>query len=420
MKLVERHIINSNHHYYDELDELGFLAKNLYNRANWITRQAYLITSGLKQEGKVKNAIWIRYCDIQKILQNTKDENYYALPTKVSQQVLRLLERNWKSFFSSIRDFRKNPSKYNGTPKMPKYKHKKDGRSVLTYTIQSISRKELKKGIVKLSGTNIAVKTKQQNINQARIIPQNDMYVIEIIYTKKEVKLKTEFKKIAGGDIGTNNLVAITSNQNIQPLLINGRPLKAINSFYNKNRALLQSYVGDKGTSKRLTKLTNKRNNKVMDFLHRTSTYITNHVVENDFDVLVVGKNKGWKDEVNMGSRNNQNFVFIPHAKLIEMLTYKLALHGIPVIAREEAHTSKCSFIDSEEIKHQEQYMGRRTHRGLFVSKDKIKINSDCNGGGNIIRKEFPNAFADGIQGVVVRPLKVNVGNNMRLHKKVE
>ena len=125
-----------------------------------------------------------------------------------------------------------------------------------------------------------------------------------------------------------------------------------------------------------------------------------------------------WKNEINLGKRNNQSFVNIPHASFIKMLEYKCKLVGIEVKITEESYTSKCSFIDKEEMEHHEKYLGRRTHRGLFVSKNKIKINADCNGSGNIIRKVIPNAFADGIQGVVVRPIRINL-KGLSPYKKV-
>lgn len=416
MQLVERHIIENNHQYFKDIDSLSFLSKNLYNRANYLIRQAFIISSQLKEENKCDTAFWFRYNDIQKYLQKTKDVDYYALPTKVAQQVLMMVDKNWTSFFQAIKAWNKNKSAFTGKPNLPDYKDKAKGRNMLTYTIQAISSKELKSGIVKLSGANIKIKTKQTNINQVRVCPKIGRYVIEIIYEKQEVKEKTERNKIAGIDIGLNNLAAITSNQKLRPLLINGRPLKSINQYFNKEKSRLQAII-KVGTSKRITALTNKRNNKINDYLHRTSTYCTNYFIENNFDAVVIGKNLQWKSEINIGSKNNQNFVAIPHARFIDMLTYKLKLAGIAVIIREEAHTSKCSFIDFEEIKHQEVYSGKRKHRGLFISKNGQRINADCNGSGNIIRKEFPNAFADGIEGVVVRPVRVNVGNNTKLHE---
>jgi IS605 OrfB family transposase len=241
-----------------------------------------------------------------------------------------------------------------------------------------------------------------------RIIPKIKHYIIEIIY-KKEVKdLKLNKNNIAGIDLGVNNLCAITSNQdNVKPLLINGRPLKFINQFYNKKKAKLQSFVGDK-SSNRLIKLINKRNRKVDNYLHNASKVIINHLIKNDIGTLIIGKNELWKTNCNMSKKNNQNFINIPHARLINMIEYKANLVGINIALTEESYTSKCSFIDFEEMCHHDNYLGRRKYRGLFISKDKIKINADCNGSGNIIRKAFPNAFANGIEGVVVHPIRIN------------
>lgn len=419
MNLAERHIINKSHTLFEEIDAIAFLSKTLYNKANYIVRQEFINTSKGKEEGKIEKANWLRCNNLCKQFQSNKDFDYYELPTKVSQQILKLLDKNWLSFFKSIRDWSKNPSKYKGRPKLPNYKHKTKGRNLLIYTIQAISKVELKKGFVLLSGTKIRFRTKQKNIQQVRVVPKIGHYVIEVIYKKQEVKNENLDKnKVAGGDLGLNNLLAITSNQNnVQPLLINGRPLKSMNQYYNKKKALLQSYVGNK-SSNRLAQLTNKRNRKVDDMLHKASRMVVNYLDKNNFGIFIIGKNKQWKTEINIGKRNNQAFVNIPHARFIEMIQYKCKLVGIEVIVTEESYTSKCSFIDVEEMKHQEKYLGKRKHRGLFVSKDGIKINADCNGSGNIIRKELPNAFADGIQGVVVRPLKVNP-KDFTLYKKV-
>jgi IS605 OrfB family transposase len=395
---------------YKEIDENSFLSKNLYNRANYIVRQEFISTSKQKESGKIDKANWIRYHQLQKQLQNDKDFDYTKLPAKVSQHVLRLIDKNWASFFASIRDWKKNPSKYKGQPSLPKYKDKKHGRCVLIYTIQAISKKELKNGVVKLSGTDIKIKTKQQinTIQQVRVVPKINHYLIEIIYNKPQIKNENLDKnKIAGIDIGLNNLATVTSNQNnVKPLLINGRPLKSMNQYYNKKKAKLQSYVGDK-SSNRLITLTNKRNRKIDNYLHNASRFIVNHFISEGFGIVIIGKNKKLKTEINIGKRNNQAFVNIPHSRFIEMIKYKCELVGIEVIIREESYTSKCSFIDFEEIKHHENYVGKRKYRGLFISKNGIKINADCNGSGNIIRKEIPNAFADGIQGVVVRPIRI-------------
>jgi len=392
---------------YAEIDNICFLSKNLYNKSNYIIRQEFISTSKEKESGTRGHAIWIRYNQLQKQLQDGKDFDYISLPAKVSQHVIKTLDKNWKSFFEAIKDWKINPQNYEGRPKLPKYKDKTKGRNIAIYTIQAISKPQLEQGIVQLSGTEIKIQTQQKNIQQARIIPRIGHYVIEIIYKKEVDNLKINKKNIAGIDLGVTNLATVTSNVNeVRPLIINGRPLKSMNQYYNKKKAKLQSFVGDK-SSKRLATLTNKRNLKIDNYLHNASRKIVEHLINNNIGTLIIGKNKLWKTESRMSKKNNQNFINIPHARFIEMIEYKCELICITVKTREENHTSKCSFLDFESIEHHDKYMGSRRHRGLFISKEKIKINADCNGSGNIIRKEFPNAFADGIQGVVVRPVRV-------------
>jgi putative transposase len=183
--------------------------------------------------------------------------------------------------------------------------------------------------------------------------------------------------------------------------------LKSINQFYNKRKAQLQSLVGSQ-TSKRLIRLTNKRNRKVKHILHLATRRVIDHLVVNHIGVLVIGYNPEWKQRVNIGRANNQKFVAIPHAQALQMLTYKAHLAGIEVVLQEESYTSKCSFLDGEFPQKQHQYAGRRVQRGLFRAGDGTFINADVNGACNIIVKAFPNAF-EGIEGVVVHPVRWEV-----------
>ena len=258
MQLTEHHIIGKTHPMFKEIDATAFLSKNLYNKANYIIRQEFIKTSKEKETGKLLKANWIRCNNLQKQLQNERDFDYYQLPTKVSQQVLMVLDDNWDSYFKANRSWKKNPEIHNGKPSIPKYKDKKNGRNILVYTIQSISTKELRNNIILLSGTKIRINTKQEKIQQVRIVPKIGHYLIEVIYNKEEVKNENLDKnKIAGIDLGVNNLGAVTSNQNnLRPLLINGRPLKSMNQYYNKKRAKLQSFMPDK-TSNKFIKLGN-------------------------------------------------------------------------------------------------------------------------------------------------------------------
>ncbi len=405
--LVERHKIGRASVHFEELDSLTFLSKNLYNYANFLTRQMFIETTKEKEEGKREHAEWLRYNTLQKMLQNERQPDYTALPAKVSQQVLMQLERDWKSFFEALKVYKTSKDKFTGRPKLPKYKDKQCGRNLLTYTIQAVSKTELKSSVIALSGTSVKIRTKQHEIQQVRVVPRVGFYVVDVVYKKKKEDLCLDKKRVAGIDIGVNNLAAVTSNVcGVTPLLINGRPLKNINAYYNKKLAKYKSIIGV-GTSRRIRTLTEKRNNKVDYYLHHASKLIVSHLVFNNIGTLVIGKNKQWKTSVSMGVVGNQNFVQIPHARFIEMLQYKAESVGITVFTTEEAHTSKCSFIDNEPIEHRAKYVGKRVKRGLFKSGAGTLINADCNGSGNIIRKVIPNAFAEGIQGVVVSPKRV-------------
>ncbi|WP_293214468.1 transposase [Microcoleus sp. PH2017_34_RAT_O_A] len=333
MQLTERHIIKSKERRFVQIDELAFKSKNLYNAANYVLRQSFIYGWG-----------YVNYNEMNRLMKS--HAAYKAMPAKVGQQILMLLDKNWKSFFEALKAYKKDASKFTGRPKLPKYKDKVKGRNILVYTIQAISSRQLKNGIIKLSGTEILIKTKvnPERICQVRLVPKCDAYVIEVIYDEPESTASSN-NFVASIDLGLDNLVALTSNQpGFIPLLINGRPLKSINQFYNKRSSQLQSQLkGERKTSPRLQRLTRCRNQKVDNYLHHTSRLIVELLTANQIGTLVIGKNAQWKTEINLGKRTNQNFVSIPHARLIEMLEYKARLVGIKVIVQEESYTSKSS-----------------------------------------------------------------------------
>ncbi len=165
-------------------------------------------------------------------------EAYKALPAKVSQQILMVLGRNWKSFFEALEAYNEDPSKFLGRPKLPKYKHKTEGRNILVYTIQALSKRGLKRGLIQPSMLAIEVKTKHKDIDQVRIVPRKGFYVIEVVYEKNVKQAPVNSAWYAGIDIGMNNLVALTSNKpGFVPVVVNGRPVKSINQFYNKRNS---------------------------------------------------------------------------------------------------------------------------------------------------------------------------------------
>lgn len=368
MILTERHIIKKTNSLYKELDMLCFLSKNLYNSVLYTLRQFYF-----------ENKKYINWININNQFIKNKQIDYYALPCKVSQQTLKMVDQNMKSFFNSLKA-------KNSKPRLPKYLDKTKGRFVVTYTNQAISKTELKKGYIVLSKTNIRIKTKVHDIQQVRIVPQNNIIVIEVLY-KVNCKINNfNIRKYCGVDFGLNNLMSCGFSD-VRPMLINGKPLKSINWHYNKKKSELQSLLKNKHTSNRITNLTIKRNNKVNDYLHKSSRLFINYLVSNDITDVVIGYNKEWKQGINIGRVNNQNFVNIPYYKLLNMLTYKCELLGITVHITEESYTSKCSFLDNEEICKHDVYKGKRIKRGLYKSSDERLINADINGALNILKK---------------------------------
>ena len=373
MQLVEQHIIKKNDKRYKGLDEVCFKSKNLYNAALYEIRQHFFNT---KQ--------FLNWFSVDKMFKEKKQDDYYNLPCKVSQQTLKLLNQNFKSFFSLLK--KKN---YTKKKSIPKYLDKSKGRFVAVYTNQSISKKELRNGVIHLSGTDVKIKTKinGDDIAQVRIVPKNSYYKVEIIYDVEEIDELEDNDKYCAIDLGVNNLATVSFNVS-KPFIINGKPLKSINQFYNKRKASLQSKLsGNRKTSNRINSITRKRNNKIKNYLHKASRCIVNHLVSNNVNTLIIGKNDNWKQETNIGKKNNQNFVSIPHTQFIEMLSYKCKLVGIAVMMTEESYTSKCSFIDNEEMKHHEDYKGKRIKRGLFRAEEGKLINADLNGSLNIMRK---------------------------------
>lgn len=366
MRLVEKHIIKQSDGRYKELDNLMFLSKNLYNAALYNVRQFYF-----------ENKKYLGYYDLQKTFQTNKNVDYYALPCKVSQQTLKMVDQNFKSFFGSLR------LKNNKKVRIPKYLDK-NGRYNLIYTNQAISLK--RKGYVKLSLTNCYVKTNKENIQQVRVFKKNNIITIEVVYLYNEKELKLNNDRYCSIDLGINNLATVSSNV-IKPFIINGKPIKSINQFYNKKLSYYKSKLKNRKTSKKINKLTNKRENKIKDYLHKSSRYIVNHLVSNNINTLVIGYNKGWKQDINIGKVNNQKFVNVPFFTFITMLEYKCKIEGINVIINEESYTSKCSFLDDEEICKHDNYLGRRIKRGLFKTSNGIFINADLNGSLNILKK---------------------------------
>ncbi len=394
MQLVEQHRIDQHDPRWKAIDQAAFASKNLYNVASYLKRQAFIHEKTI--------------LSLAQVYQSVKETpQYRALPAKVANGVLQQVFAAWSSYFATCEEYEQNPAKFLGHPKLPGYLAK-DGRNLLSYEDKAFSRKKKNAGLVLPSGLDIVVHTKQPRHRMAmvRIVPKATHYVVEVIYEQSEQPASVQPNLVASIDIGVNNLAAITSNKpGFRPLLVNGRPLKSLNQHYNKTRARRQlALPGKHETSRFLDHLTDHRTRSIQYYLHVASRAIIDLLVQEGVGTLVIGKNDGWKQEVSMSKRNNQTFVFIPHARFIAMLQYKAALVGIQVLLVQESHTSKCSFLDLEPIGHHDLYVGKRVKRGQFRSATGSVLNADVNGSYNIMRRAAPRVVAQGTSSFLLTP----------------
>ena len=405
-------------------EQLSKICRNtnaLYNRGLYLYRQLFF-----EKRDAHKGIIRTRKADEKHIEKfsyyeldaKLKDEECYkVLPSHVAQQTLRLVAQNWASFWAAWREHNVRPEKFLGRPQMPRYK-KKYSEFVAIFTNQ---RARVKNGwlyFTKKSGLE-SVKTRISEFQQVRIVPKGYYYVIEIVYKAEERTDTRELdrNRIMAIDFGVNNLVTSVSNvAGVKSFVVKGGFVKSSNQFYNKVTAKLQSRNAKNGCrhrTLRLQRVLRKRNNQVKDYFHKTSEAVIDECVKNNLGTLVIGYNQKWKQRVNLGARNNQNFVQIPYYRLVQMLKYKADAVGISVVMQEESYTSKCSFLDGESIEHHVVYKGERINRGLFRASNGQLINADVNGALNILKKAFPNAFAaEGVAGLVLVPF------SLRLHKR--
>lgn len=350
------------------------LAKNLYNAANYEMRQSFI--AGDRKSGY----------QISTEFAKNNQSDYRALPAQCSQQIINLLEKNWKSFFKSVKDWKKNLNKYKGRPKLPRYK-KKDGCFPILFAKQSFGKKFDYLKFPRVMKFKIKTRISLEQIKQIRIVPEATCFKCEIVYEKEIVKnenLKIENK--ISIDLGVNNLATMYSNVDEKSFIVNGRPLKSINQFYNKKLAKLHSFAENK-SSKRIKNFTKRRNNKVKDYVHKASRWIINYCKDHNIGHLIIGKNDGWKQKSKMSKKVNQHFIGIPFEMLINQLIYKAEDVGIIVELTEESYTSKIDHLAGEEMKHHDNYLGKRVYRGLFQSSTGKVINADVNGAIGIMRK---------------------------------
>lgn len=468
--------IKKGHRFFAYCDHMTFLAKNLYNATNFHIRQIFTVFDDKKvmdplqqevfnlveqyfpqmnevkikavekkrekelkkskdQRKEIKDAMLFKYPSstnkfvdygfLDGLFKVSENEDYVVLPGQVNQQVMKMVFQNWKSFFASVKDYKINPDKYTGRPKLPKYAPK-NGRKECVFSNQVCTVKDGR--YLKFPHTkerlNIGKVGLKGKLQQVRIIPAYGEYTMEVV-VKVEDKEQVELNDnhIMGIDLGVNCLATIVDNTGSSPAIIKGKAIKSINQYYNKQRAhyfgVLRHGHGPKDgsfRSKRLQRLDGKRYYKLKDYFHKASYRIVQLAQERKISTIVIGVNKGWKDDVNMRKNDKQTFKSLPHLMLIRMIEYKAEQYGITVKRQEESYTSKVSFVDMDDLPTYEKgvkakvlFSGQRVERGLYLTKEKSYIHADVNAAGNIIRKVVPNAFADGIEGVVSRPLMLSI-----------
>lgn len=401
---TEQHIIDRQSKWYKVLEEKCHIAKNIYNHGNYLIRQEF-----------IKNGKWLRYVEVERLVKNNLDyPDYWEWNLANSgQQVLRRLDKNWKSFFISIKDWEKNPLKYKKMPKLPKYL-KKEGLTEFSLTTQQVKLKS--DNLIHFPKSMLGFTIQPQFIynemfvrfNRCRVVPRNDRIIIELIYTISIEDFPKEVGAIGSIDLGLDNFVTFVDNLGNRPIIINGKGLKSCNHYHNKLISNAKSELDkNKNTNKYshlLYSIINKRNDKVKTFMHLTSKYIVEECQSIGIKALVIGKNEGQKQGNKM-----KNFIQIPHNQFIQMLTYKCREAGVDLILTEESYTSGTSFLDDEAPIKDNYDISRRVKRGLFKSNGGKLINADVNAAYQIMKKVFPNVKKPRDIGLVMNPVRVNL-----------
>ncbi len=404
---------------YEVLRSLSHLSKNLYNKTLYEVRQHYF-----------DNGEYLNYYDAYDQLKT--NWNYEVLPSQVAQQTMKQVDRGFKSFFNLVEKKREN--KYDADVSPPSYLPK-DGFYTLEYPSQSFQVKDdhIRLGIPRAYRdefdcdlTEIQIpftydEVREANIKRVQILPKADAQYFEyrVLYEQDVEEIETIDGSWLGIDLGVDNLVTCVDHRG-HSFIVDGRHLKSQNRWFNKRIAHYQSIKdkqGIEGATRRIERLHQKRRYAVTDYLNKTVRTITDYCIENQIETVYVGDGKGWKQNVSLGDRTNQNFVQIPFDKLKQKLKHKLEARGIAFELVPEAHTSKCSFYDEEAVEHHDEYVGERVERGLFEASDGTRYNADVNGAVNMARKATgkPNSdlfeSEEGVERAVDAPRRISLSD---------
>lgn len=376
---------------YKNLKLISHIAKNLANEAIYNVRQYYF------SEGK-----YLNYQKNYELLKNSP--NYKMLNSNMAQQILKEVDGSFKSFFGLLKLAKKGKYSFKDI-KLPKYLPK-DGFTTLVIGFVRIKGNKL---VIPYSNTfkkehksieiNIPPKLVDKKIKEIRIIPKSKarFFEIQYIYEVEEIQSNVDKNKALAIDFGINNLATCVTSIG-KSFIIDGRKLKSINQWHNKENTCLQSIKDKQGYKIRYTnrqlKNTQKRNNRVNDYMNKTARMIINYCLENNIGNVVCGYNETFQRSSKLGKKNNQTFVNIPFGVLREKIEYLCKLYGINFVKQEESYTSKASFFDRDNIPvynydnpKEYKFSGKRIKRGLYQRKEGKLLNADVNGALNILSK---------------------------------
>lgn len=414
MLRVEKHVIKTAHEWFEYCNSVTNSSRQLFNSAQFVQRQGFFYGHGTQSQSQ-----------LDKMFQ--QHEAYKALPSKVAQLVLKQSADNWSAYYAALKAYAREPSKFTGRPMPPSYAL---ARNVVKFNNQAIGKREFKLGFIVPSMSPIRIPVKPnaelRTLREVRIVPKTGCFVVEIVYElaeRSDVFCSLNQELAAAVDIGLDNLAAIVfSDGTTRPIIINGKPLKSANRFYNKQVARFKGFLPQGTyTSRQIENIIRNRNCFVDTYLHQCSRMVVKQLSAAGCAAVAIGKNKQWKTKINLGKRTNQKFVQVPHARFIEMLTYKLEASGIKVTVGEESYTSKASFLDWDNIptytpnnNQKHTFSGKRVTRSWYVSKDGYKIGADVNGSYNIGRKVIPTAF-ESLNSIIQRDMGCLVVHPRRL-----
>lgn len=400
----DKNIIHRTRVYYvtpsQELINEARLSNNLYNQALYILRQAFTNKEDIPSKFDLNKILLYKEYECEEY------DNIHKMVAANAQAICCLAAQNFKAFLMSLRAFKKNKSNFTGVPKIPGY-NKKEQEFMIILNYQQCA---VKNGMMRFPGKLNLDKIYVGNLDIAhvRIFPGKKKYKVEVVYKIESLPKKTK-GNIAGIDLGLDNLATVAINKRgIRPLLINGRPLKSMNLYFNNKRDKIQSELkkcNDRYMSHKLETLYRKRNNRFNTYMHKASKKIIDYCLEHNVKQIIIGHNKLQKQESKL-----KNFVAIPTFRLIELIKYKAEYQGIEVIETEESYTSITSYLDKEEPIKDNANKARRIHRGLFVSNKGKKINADVNSAYQIMKKVIGDKVIKPIgKGAVFIPRKVTI-----------